>query len=667
MQHIVLTRFNIASPGREAAIRNAPGWLSERFDLFEQYCLPSVAAQSMPPDHWLIYFDEGTPDHFKARIETLRETMRFTPRFVGLFDNQIAIDDVNERVGEAGGLVVTTRLDNDDAIASDFFATIRDAARDAPHGTVLNFPNGLAARKGRVFSARDTSNPFTSLVERGQARVETIWSAQHASLGEKFALRQIETAPQWLQVVHNGNVTNRIKGSRVSPDIASRDFALQADAFRPLALPAKVVDRTVFSPLRRIREAAIGAIKPIYHRVRGGDAAPRPRKVLIIVENLPVPFDRRVWLEARTLRDAGYVVSIICPTGKGFEQRYEMLEGIAVYRHRLPVEAEGPMGYVLEYGAALFWQLTLAVRVSATRGFDVIHACNPPDLIFLVAAPFRLFGKRFVFDHHDLCPELFETKFGGKGLLYKGLLLVERATFGLARISIATNESYKAIAVARGGMDPEKVFVVRSGPELSKIKPGPPVPAMKQGKRFLVGYVGVIGRQEGLDLLIDAAVHLKAQGRDDVHYGIVGGGPELEAIKAYAQERAVADLFTFTGRAPDDVMMAMLNTADICVNPDRVDPMNDLSTMNKIMEYMALGKPIVQFEVKEGRFSAGESSLYAKPNDIRDLARQIETLLDDSDLRQRMGAFGFERVHQHLGWDKEAPKLLAAYEAVFQK
>jgi len=396
-------------------------------------------------------------------------------------------------------------------------------------------------------------------------------------------------------------------------------------------------------------------------------ASKRARRVLIIVENLPVPFDRRVWMEATTLRTAGYEVSVICPTGKGYTARHEVIDGIHIYRHPLPNEGNGLAGYIAEYGSALFWELSLALRVLFTRGFDVIHACNPPDLIFLVAMLFRPFGKRFLFDHHDLCPELFETKFENRGLQYKAMVLAERLTFALASVSIATNESYKKIAIERGRMAPDRVFVVRSGPNLDKIKPGPAQPDLKRGKRFMVGYVGVIGRQEGLDLLVDSAAWLRAQGRDDIHYGIVGGGPELEAIKAYAIEKGVADIFTFTGRASDQEMMDMLNTADLCVNPDRVDPMNDLSTMNKIMEYMALGKPIVQFDVKEGRFSAQEASLYALANDSVDFARKIAELLDDPAKRAAMGKFGFERVHAHLGWEHERPKLLAAYDTLFAR
>ncbi|AJP74730.1 glycosyl transferase [Sphingomonas hengshuiensis] len=388
---------------------------------------------------------------------------------------------------------------------------------------------------------------------------------------------------------------------------------------------------------------------------------------MIIVENLPVPFDRRVWLEATTLRDAGYEVSVICPTGMDYPKGYELVSGIHVYRHDLPAEGNGLAGYIREYGAALWSELTLTLRVLFTRGFDVIHACNPPDLIFLVAMLFRPLGKRFLFDHHDLCPELFETKFAKRGLQYRAMVLAERMTFALASVSIATNESYRRIAIERGKMRPDRVFVVRSGPNLAKIHPGPAQPELKQGRRYLIGYVGVIGRQEGLDLLVDAAALIRSQGRDDIHYGIVGGGPELEAIKAYAAERGVSDIFTFTGRAPDELMMAMLNTADVCVNPDRVDAMNDLSTMNKIMEYMALGKPIVQFDVTEGRFSAQDASLYARANDSLDFAANIVALLDDPDRRAQMGASGLQRVHDQLSWEHERPKLLAAYDALFAR
>jgi len=395
--------------------------------------------------------------------------------------------------------------------------------------------------------------------------------------------------------------------------------------------------------------------------------AGKPRRVLFIVENLPSPFDRRVWQEATTLRDSGYEVSIICPTGKGFEKHFEIVEGIHIYRHNLPLEAEGAIGYLIEYSAALFWEFTLAFKVLFTRGFDAIHACNPPDLICLVGGFFKLFfGKKFLFDHHDINPELYEAKFGRRDLFYRLMVLFERLTFMTASVSIATNASYRKIAIERGGMDPARVFVVRSGPKLDRLKIMPPVEALKCGRKFMVGYVGVMGKQEGIDYLLQAAAHIVQKvGRKDVHFGLVGGGTSLEEMKRLAGELGIADYVTFTGRVPDAELLAMLNTADICVNPDVANEMNDKSTMNKIMEYMALGKPIVQFDLAEGRFSAQDASLYAKNNDAIDMAEKILALLDNPALRQQMSNFGRNRVANELEWKYEIPKLLAAYEQLF--
>lgn len=395
--------------------------------------------------------------------------------------------------------------------------------------------------------------------------------------------------------------------------------------------------------------------------------AGKPRRVLVIVENLPSPFDRRVWQESTTLRDAGYEVTIICPTGKGYESRYEVIDGIHIYRHDLPVEAEGALGYALEYSSALFWEFVLAWKVYFRRGFDVIHACNPPDLIFLVGGFFKLFlRKKFVFDHHDINPELYEAKFGRRDFFYKLMVWCERLTFKTANVSIATNDSYKKIAIERGGMKPGDVYVVRSGPKLDRLKIVPPVESLKKGRRHLVGYVGVMGKQEGIDYLLRAVEYMvNMLGRTDVHFGLVGGGTSLDELKAYAVELGVADYVTFTGRVPDAELLAMLNTADVCVNPDVANEMNDKSTMNKIMEYMALGKPIVQFDLTEGRFSAQDASLYAAHNDHEDMARKIVELLDDPERRRRMGEFGRRRVEQELEWQYEAPKLLAAYDRVF--
>lgn len=395
----------------------------------------------------------------------------------------------------------------------------------------------------------------------------------------------------------------------------------------------------------------------------------RPRRVLILVENLPSPFDRRVWQEATTLRANGYEVSIICPTGKGYDRRHEVIEGVFIYRYRLPFEARGAAGYLIEYPIALIATSWLTWKVWFSRGFDVIHACNPPDFLFLIGGFFKiLFRRKFLFDHHDINPELYEAKFGRRDGLWRLIVWLERLTFKTADVSIATNESYKRIAIERGGMDPDRVFVVRSGPKLDRLKILPPKPELKRGRRYLVGYVGVMGAQEGIDYLLRAAAHLICDmGRKDVHFGLVGGGTALDDMKRLASELGIADHVTFTGRVSDQELLEMLNTADVCVNPDAANPMNDLSTMNKIMEYMALGKPIVQFDLIEGRFSARDASLYAARNDFADLARKIAELLDDADLRARMGAYGRNRVLNELEWRYEAPKLLAAYDALWAK
>jgi len=390
------------------------------------------------------------------------------------------------------------------------------------------------------------------------------------------------------------------------------------------------------------------------------------RRVLMLVENLPSPFDRRVWQEATALRDAGYLVSIICPTGKGCEKRFEAIDDIHIYRYRLPFEASGAAGYALEYGVAIAWTFALSFWVLLARGFDVIHACNPPDLFFLIGGFYKLFGKKFLFDHHDANPELYVAKFGRKDFFYRLMCRLERWTFRTADVSIATNLSYRRIAIERGGMRPERVFVVRSGPSLERLRIVPPKPELKRGRRYLVGYVGVMGRQEGIDYLLRAAAHIvHGLGRRDVHFGLVGGGTSLAELQALAVELGVADYVTFTGRVPDDELLAMLNTADLCVNPDVATEMNDISTMNKVMEYMALAKPIVQFDLAEGRCSAEGASLYAARNDPLDMGAKIVELLADPARRKAMGDLGWRRVKEELEWRHEVPNLLAAYDALW--
>lgn len=393
------------------------------------------------------------------------------------------------------------------------------------------------------------------------------------------------------------------------------------------------------------------------------------RKVLIIVENLPVPFDRRVWSEATTLQQAGYGVSVICPKGKDADKAYEYLDGIHVYRHPLPFEARGIWAYPAEYVTSLMFEFWLSLRVLRARGFDVIHACNPPDTVFLIGLFYKLlFRKKFIFDHHDLNPELYEAKFGRRDFFYSLVKRLEAWTFRTADISIATNNSYRQIAIERGKMDPENVHVVRSGPNLTRMKQVPPDPKWKNGREFLLGYVGVIGQQEGIDLLLEAMDYIvHTRGKENIQLVIVGGGPEVPTLEALSCELSLTDFVTFTGRVSEEDFLITLNTADVCVNPDRVNEMNDKSTMNKIMEYMVLAKPVVQFDVTEGRFSAQEASLYAAKNDPVDFAEKILMLLGDEEKRKTMGAYGRDRVINMLSWDHEGPKLLAAYDQLYAR
>jgi glycosyltransferase involved in cell wall biosynthesis len=324
---------------------------------------------------------------------------------------------------------------------------------------------------------------------------------------------------------------------------------------------------------------------------------------------------------------------------------------------------------LVEYATALFWEFVLAWRIHLTRGFDAIHACNPPDLIFIVAGFFKLlFGKRFLFDQHDINPELYEAKFGRRDLAWRALKLMERLTFRAADVSIATNQSYRQIAIERGGMNPNRVFVVRSGPNLDRVRDMPPDPAWRRGRAHMVAYIGVIGGQEGIDLLLESVAHIvREKDRQDIQFVIMGSGPELASVQALAKQLGLDPYVTFTGRVDDTTLFTVLSTADVCVNPDRFNDMNDKSTMNKIMEYMALGKPIVQFDLTEGRVSAREASVYAKRNDPADFGDNILALVDDPERRRAMGVFGRQRVRDELAWPHEAPKLLAAYDALFAK
>lgn len=386
--------------------------------------------------------------------------------------------------------------------------------------------------------------------------------------------------------------------------------------------------------------------------------------VLIIVEDLPVPFDRRVWQEACALRDAGYGVSVICPKRDAFTAARETLDGIEIYRHTLR-EGSGPLGYVLEYVQALAAQFLLAVRIYRRTRFRVIHACNPPDTIFLVGAFFKLFGVRFIFDHHDLNPELFEVKFGRRGFLYHLVCLAERWTYRTADASIATNDSYREVAIERGGMPPDRVFVVRSAPDLGKVALGPAQDDLRQGRKFLVLYLGTMGPQEGVDLFLEAAARV-AQVRSDTAFVIIGQGSEVPRLKSMTASLGLETLVRFTGRISDADLARYLATADICVAPDPKNPMNDKSTMNKVLQYMAYARPVVLFDLTEGRRAAGAAALYARPNDSADFAAKILQLLESEPLRRELGQRGRRRIEEEVNWDREKIVLLDAYRAALR-
>ena len=331
-------------------------------------------------------------------------------------------------------------------------------------------------------------------------------------------------------------------------------------------------------------------------------------------------------------------------------------------------EASSPLGYLWEYGAALFWEFLLSSWIFLRRGFQVIQGCNPPDDIFLVALPFKAFGVKFIFDHHDVNPELYFSKYEKTGFFYKVLLLLEKLTFRFSDVVMSTNNSYKEIAVARGRLSADDVFVVRNGPDLEKFKLVPANQELKHGKKFLVGYVGNMGEQEGLEILVEAAQEIKEKGRKDIHFTCVGGGPGLPVLRKLVSEMKLEDMVNFTGRVSDQQLLEVLSTADVCVNPDKPCEMNDVSTMIKIMEYMALGKPIVQFNLKEGKFSAQEASLYSNSKDHAvGFADNILWLLDHPEERKRMGELGRRRVETELAWEYSVVNLLAAYQRAFSK
>ena len=393
-------------------------------------------------------------------------------------------------------------------------------------------------------------------------------------------------------------------------------------------------------------------------------------RVLILVENLSVPFDRRVWQESRALVAAGYEVVVICPMGREQDTEAEVtLDGVRILRYPLQAAAGGPAGYLREYGQALWHTLRLALRVRREGPVDVVHACNPPDLLLLVSLPLKLRGARLLFDHHDLVPELFLSRFSRSGtLLYRLAVLAERLTFALADAVISTNETYRQVAIGRGRVRPDRVTVVRSAPDLERFVLHRPDPRLRRGRAHLAAYLGVMGPQDGVDYALRALAHLRHDiGRNDLHTIFMGTGDAFDEMVALSERLGLSDCVEFTGRAPDDFVQQCLSTADVCLSPDPRNPLNDASTMNKVVEYMAMGRPLVSFELTEARVSAGEAASYVPANDEHAFATALDDLLRDPDRRAWMGQAGRRRVEQQLSWAVSRRNLLDSYRRLLDR
>jgi glycosyltransferase involved in cell wall biosynthesis len=388
------------------------------------------------------------------------------------------------------------------------------------------------------------------------------------------------------------------------------------------------------------------------------------RRILIIVQNLPLPFDRRVWLECQALVSAGYRVTAVCPKGSG-DPSYEVIDGVELRKYRPYAPGGSKLSFIAEYlysFLATAWQVLKARRKGR---FAVIQACNPPDIFWPIAIVFRAIdGTKFVFDHHDLCPELYESRFpGGPKLPYRGLRALERRTHRSADHVISTNESYRDIAIRRSRKDPAAVTVVRTGPDPERLSPGLPDPALRRDRDFLVAYIGVMGPQDGVDIVVRAAdVVVRELGRDDIAFTLIGSGDCFDELVALRDQLGLAGHVEFTGRVPDELVKRILSTADVGLSPDPKNPLNDLSTMNKSMEYMAFELPVVAFDLRETRVSVADAGVYVKPNDVRDYAAAIVELVDDEAKRARLGKLGRARVEQELAWSHQERAYLGVYE-----
>jgi glycosyltransferase involved in cell wall biosynthesis len=389
------------------------------------------------------------------------------------------------------------------------------------------------------------------------------------------------------------------------------------------------------------------------------------RRVLILVENLSVPFDRRVWKECRTLSAAGYQVTVVSPKGAGRDQAsYECVDGVAIHRYA-PHESSGSaLSYALEYGVALAMMSWLAWKVFFGRGFDVIQICNPPDLLVLVALPFRIFGKAIIFDQHDLSPEIYAARReGGGGTVHRLLLAFERLTYRCSDVVVCITQSVCQVARERGRVPEGSLFLVRNGPDLSSFADARADEHLRRGRRFLLSYVGMMGPQDGVDVLLRCVRILRKDlGRNDFHVHVVGGGTELDFLRAYAIELGVRDCVTFAGQQPYEHVVTAIASADVCACPDPKTPLNDMANLVKVSEYLSLGRPVVAFDLTEVRHSAAGAALYATSGDERDFAEKIAYLFDHPDERTRMGRIGLERVHNLLCWDHSKRALLAAYD-----
>jgi Glycosyltransferase len=385
--------------------------------------------------------------------------------------------------------------------------------------------------------------------------------------------------------------------------------------------------------------------------------------VMIIVENLPVPLDRRVWQESCALRDSGYEVVVICPQMRGYTQPYELLDGIHIYRHWISEEASGIRGFLGEYASALAGELRLAWTVWRTHRPRLIHICNPPDLLFLVALPFKVLGgARVVFDVHDLWPEMFEAKFGKRGPLYWFVRAAERMTFATADVALATNRSVRSIALERGRVASDRVFIVRTAPKITTGNARADV-SLKKGRDFLVGYIGVMGSADGVNYLIEAAAHVvHTLGRRDVQFLLMGTGPEWSNLKALRDRLGLEEFVDLPGRVSDEFLFLALQTIDVGASCDPINSYNHGCTMNKVLEYMAFGKPQVMFDLKEGRESAAGGSIYVDENSAIKLGDAIVHLVDNPQVRERMGREAVERMGGPLRWERSVEQLLHAYE-----